>query len=434
MPVYLTEEIIHSSVTALFVYDYNMDDLENEKKNLLEEKDNVCKQLNETVVAEQTATMTEIETRRKYQEKLVECGNMTQDVRNMESALKEKPSAELVHRLQNENRSLKKRLSEDKAKGVKGVSIVGESSGADRERKQANRFYLHKLKSFETGNNLELFIKQFENYKKAAGMAEEDSTSIFISYLDAKSIQKIGNKPFLDLSWDDFKKFIVKELTPLEESILAKSEVTGTKQKRGETVREFGDRLVSLAEKAYPEKKNWRSEQLLKDCFLRGVSNDEICERLHEMELPTLDENIEKASKMEAAKKARQIEKGDTDIVGILRVEEKPTSSGPQEKLICFNCQGEHYAIDCKEPRKCHRCKSESHFIKDCPQPAKEGEEVNTFRPRYRQNYYSGQEGYNRRVGGYRRPPHYINMRPRENNNDNSQRMRPMGIGEYYII
>ena len=78
------------------------------------------------------------------------------------------------------------------------------------------------------------------------------------------------------------------------------------------------------------------------------------------------------------------------------------------------------------------RCKSESHFIKDCPQPAKEGEEVNTFRPRYRQNYYSGQGGYNRREGGYtyRKPPHYINMRPRENNNNDSQRMatsmRPM--------
>ena len=40
--------------------------------------------------------------------------------------------------------------------------------------------------------------------------------------------------------------------------------------------------------------------------------------------------------------------------------------------IKCWNCGGAHYRRECKAPpkaRKCHRCKSESHLVADCPEP-----------------------------------------------------------------
>ena len=136
------------------------------------------------------------------------------------------------------------------------------------------------IKVFE-GNpaDFEVWLKQIEkhsflfncNDRKKQLVAYQTSTGLVSDY-----IKRYLESDAHDKTWANLKENLQSRFSPILDWPKAFERLVNTKQKKDEDVQFFAERLLSLSEKAYPEKNeaiNHIIESQLLSIFLRGLSD-----------------------------------------------------------------------------------------------------------------------------------------------------------------
>ena len=155
------------------------------------------------------------------------------------------------------------------------------------------------------------YIRGFELYKNAAALSDKDSIFAFLTYLDLDCQGKMERRSKTGSeTWSDFKAAAVEILDgPSTQSPLdARLSLKGAKQRAGESVQDFGERIRKLGETGFPEDGPAR-EANMRDALVAGVLKDEIgVVLIREMKnRSSFDELLREAKSLERSYKSRQV-------------------------------------------------------------------------------------------------------------------------------
>eukprot|EP00116_Pleurobrachia_bachei_P000409 sb/3460671/ len=185
------------------------------------------------------------------------------------------------------------------------------------------------------------FIFVYEAYVEAMGMTETAAIKGFISFLDAKSVERLTHAVgSLDKSsWDAYKQSVcsILEDSSKYNTLSARFNLRNIKQKVGETVHEFGERLRDLGNIGFPEidaPSVASREAALKDALAAGITNDDIGIKLiTSIADKTFDEMLKTAITLDISHQARSTIRAREDNVevSVLRAEWNREEENPRQ-------------------------------------------------------------------------------------------------------
>lgn len=211
------------------------------------------------------------------------------------------------------------------------------------------------------------FICGYEAYVNVIGFNEATTIEGFVTYLDPKSQERVLQSTDLDKSsWKAYKKDV---LNLLEDSskyseLNARFNIRNIKQKVGETVHEFGQRLRDQGNIGFPGSDDhtiiWR-EAVLKDALAAGIAKDEVgIQIIRRISSMTFNELLREAVTLDISYQAReQIRSRSADIVenvGIAVLRTQTEAEGPRHQQY----------IDNRNDDSCLQCGEWGHLRRDC--------------------------------------------------------------------
>ena len=162
---------------------------------------------------------------------------------------------------------------------------------------------------FTSGDDFVLWIRRFESYASAMKIADDQMSAAVLALLDDVMFRAFDLLALADDDVKDFKK-LKEALTKRFASSAGIHELRfllGQRiQEEGETIDEFADALIHLANQAYPTMDTKLKMELARDRFVAGIKEEYIQESLLGALPETLDEAREKAKNVEAARTARR--------------------------------------------------------------------------------------------------------------------------------
>ena len=158
--------------------------------------------------------------------------------------------------------------------------------------------------------DIRTYIRGFELYKRAANLSDEEAIYAFMTYLDIDCQGRLERRYESESeTWTQFKEAAMEILDgPYTQSPLdARLALKGAKQRAGETVQDFGERIRRLGEIGFSAEIEAR-EANMRDALVAGVLLDQIGVHLIQvMTRMTYDELLQEAKRLERSYKSRQI-------------------------------------------------------------------------------------------------------------------------------
>eukprot|EP00116_Pleurobrachia_bachei_P005291 sb/3465553/ len=190
--------------------------------------------------------------------------------------------------------------------------------------------------------DIRTYIRGFELYKRAANLSDEESIYAFMTYLDIDCQGRLERRYESDTeTWAQFKEAAMEILDgPYTQSPLdARLALKGAKQRAGESVQDFGERIRRLGEIGFSAEIEAR-EANMRDALVSGVLLDQIGVHLIQvMTRMTYDELLQEAKRLERSYKSRQVLNGGTSNIEVTAMPARvlaATSSMPPNQISDF--------------------------------------------------------------------------------------------------
>ena len=164
-------------------------------------------------------------------------------------------------------------------------------------------------RQFAVGDDFTLWIRRFEAYARAVKIPKEGLSDALLALLDDAAFRAFDLLGLDDDTTRDFKlltEALKKRFAPSTSTQELRFQLGEREQGPGETLEEYADGLINLANRAYPTLDVSLRMELARDRFIAGIRNERIQEALLQSPPATLDEAKETARRMEAAQAARK--------------------------------------------------------------------------------------------------------------------------------
>ena len=215
----------------------------------------------------------------------------------------------LTHAENNQNKEQKKdpfcdELFDDKPQ-LTNVSPLY-STQKDAPKKSLSLVKIAKPQSCTTGDDIDIFMEQFEKFIILGGFTESNLDFYLLSLLkDKKMYNKLKSvkltaeeKGAVTLLIKAYKK----HLYPESEILTMRNELVLTKLSRSETVEDFALKIGNMIDKVYAGKDY--GDQAALSAFLNGIRDQEIKKDLLKETVKTFDQAVSSAVKFEKIKKS----------------------------------------------------------------------------------------------------------------------------------
>ena len=228
---------------------------------------------------------------------------------------------------------------------------------------------------YTSAKDIRLYMNTFESYIKSIKLNEASAKQSFLTYLDPESFQKIKVLEILGINdWEAFKDAVVVALSPAMSKMAIKQKLRTIKQRQGETVSEFYDRIIVLASQYFGDDvSDAEKSTLLKETLAAGLSDDQISVEIIEQDQWNFKESLDYAVRREQSMLARkEITGDDKEHLTILNVAGPSGDMGQNgsTRQGAFQ-QGEMtpnkptFLLDVR----CHNCNELGHMFRECPIP-----------------------------------------------------------------
>ena len=163
---------------------------------------------------------------------------------------------------------------------------------------------------YSVGDDFALWIRRFEAYARSVRIPDDKLSDALLALLDDAAFRAYD---LLGLNGE-----VVRDFKQLSEALSTRfAPTTGQQELRfllgqrwqeaGETLDDFADALIHLANRSYPSLESKLRMELARDRFVAGVRSEHIQEALLKSPPDTLDDARGTARRMEAAQAARKL-------------------------------------------------------------------------------------------------------------------------------
>ncbi|XP_069109516.1 uncharacterized protein [Argopecten irradians] len=255
------------------------------------------------------------------------------------------------------------------------------------------------VRSFEGDpTKFKTWIKEIEKYAKLVGLDDKEIPKIAYQ----TSVGSVGDfiKRYLDdlegdLSWEDLKKLLKQRFADITDSHQAMALLRKTIQKRDESVQIYAERLLQVAEDAYPDAQECEKgivQRQLVNAFCDGLHFDYVKMKVMREDPDTLERAVHIAMREQNLRKRfnlRQDMNNDNDMVLRPRQEHVYDPQVAPTQDTYFNLRHNEtntrrevpMDIDHTRQRQCYKCK-QNNIIRHRPRPV---QDRNSFRETQRQ-------------------------------------------------
>lgn len=206
------------------------------------------------------------------------------------------------------------------------------------------------------------YVKAVEKYATLTRLVDRDIPMIAYQ----TSLGPAGDyiKRYLDekdennqhASWDELLPRLTARFAEISDKHVAFAALRQIKQKPTETVQIFSERLLSLAEDAYPQPQDRAVvEHQLINIFIDGISQPYVKMRILRDDPRTFEQAVESAIREVNIRKRFSFR--------------EESNTRPQREVQNFqnrNGQVTPMEVDHSRPKRCYKCKRTGHFSKDC--------------------------------------------------------------------
>jgi hypothetical protein len=225
--------------------------------------------------------------------------------------------------------------------------------------------------------DIRAYIQCWNQYKTVMDLSDEVARLSFMTYLDPDSSWKIKLAEVDNIpTWAHFCAGVIATLDEPKLKLALKHQLRNLKQGPAQSVTEFYNRMLEIADKAFTDEDQVEREAILKDTLCSGLRSEPTAIEIMEHDDWSFKKALAYAIKRDTVITARkQMAEGETSEMAILKVdiseEDREAVEGQNSKsgrpLKCFNCgmQG-HIAAECPNKRRCYFCNIPGHIKKDC--------------------------------------------------------------------
>lgn len=210
------------------------------------------------------------------------------------------------------------------------------------------------VSSFD-GSNPKLFtqwIRDIEKYAKITNL--DDKKKIMVAFQTSKGPVSGYVERFTvaqpDSTFDELKRELARRFAEISDAQHALSLLRQVKQKPGENIQVYAERLLILAENAYPGPGNPAVERQLTEIFIDGLRDDHLKLKLMRDRPATLQGAITAATTEQNLRK-------------------RVSMTHPKPHFQTHNSQGfESMEVDHLQQKKCFKCHNFGHTARNCQQ------------------------------------------------------------------
>lgn len=236
---------------------------------------------------------------------------------------------------------------------------------------------------FQDGENIQKWIKSFITFANATKIPDESRVDCMLTFLSPTAQIRVAT---LNLTAEDkheasscYEKVIraIEGAVPKQE---LRTKLFFSKQKVGESMAEFTSKIQDLADRIYGQEKGEYKNQVLLDCFIAGIANDNIAIEIVKGEHTTMEGALKQALDLEGAYAIRAKTNPETQEHEIYRVEEvsrcqicKATNHQTEQcrQIICSFCNKRGHIFEvCRQRlqtnQTCGYCRRPGHTTAEC--------------------------------------------------------------------
>lgn len=163
---------------------------------------------------------------------------------------------------------------------------------------------------YSAGDDFALWIRRFEAYARSVKIPDDKLPDALLALLDDAAFRAYDLLGLDESVVRDFKqltKALSKRFAPSTGQPELRFLLGQRQQEAGETLDDFADALIHLANQSYPTLEPKLRMELARDRFVAGVRSEHVQEALLKSPPETLDHARETAKRMEAAQAARKL-------------------------------------------------------------------------------------------------------------------------------
>ena len=206
----------------------------------------------------------------------------------------------------------------------KATEPTGQSFKPEEQAKGASA--CRKPDSYREGQDIVKYLSSFENFRKIAGIPDQATTRIFLTYLDTESQSKLSDLTSVQKDdWRATRDVIRERLQPAQLPYQHRYNLHQARQQSNETIEKFITRITDLANKAFKGAGDApMRDQATLDTLMSGLKSHSISMMIfakHGEEL-TLNLAKKEARLLEAAYASRKGAESDEEEGVVLHVRE----------------------------------------------------------------------------------------------------------------
>ena len=256
----------------------------------------------------------------------------------------------------------------------------------DQNRTEIRNRPIIKPERFDGSEDWSTYIQHFEWVSELNGWNDYDKAkflTVSVTGTARQVLAGVSRNRLLD--YDTIVHTLRARFDPVGRVELHRIQLKNRVRKPGEPLSDLADDVRRLVDRVFADIPIESREKLARDCFIDALTDGEMRTRILQMRTRSIQEAMEAAIELEAlntaehernppTKKVRELGRANTDDKSLQESIREILGEELQKIKIELAAQqkssGNRQQTNANG-RRCYNCGSDSHFIKDCPEPKK---------------------------------------------------------------